>query len=337
MAKNSHSYQTILSDLTKRKFEPVYFLCGEEPYFIDAISNWIEEHVLNEGEKGFNQSVFYGKDLDAKTLAAAARRFPMMASHQVIIVKEAQNLKGIDELASYLEQPSTTTILVLCYKGKTPDKRTKFGKLAEGTVYLESKKLYENQVAAWVETYLQSKGIKANERALALVVENLGTELSRIANELDKVILNLGEQKLITEKEVTEAIGINRDYNVFELQSALAVRDFEKCIRIVQYFSHSKNQFGKPVLLLGTLHSYFSKVYQVHAAQGTDDRTLAGILGVNPFFVKEYQTAARNYPPQKLESVFQTLMDADLKSKGITGGSDEDDDILKELVIKLFN
>lgn len=337
MAKTSHTYQSVMRDLKAKNYAPVYVLYGEESYFIDKVANYIEHHVLSEGEQGFNQTVFYGKDVDCKTIAAASRRFPMMASHQVIIVKEAQNLKQWDDLSSYLEKPLDSTILVLCIKGKGPDKRTKAGKLLDSHVAMESKRLYENQVPDWINGYLSEKGIRCDEKGLLLIAESLGTDLSRIANELDKLLLNHEEKTQITSKEVSESIGINRDFNVFELQSALARKDFRKCMLILNYFSASKNAFGKPVVLLGNLFSWYSKVLLVHAHAGQDERSIAGAIGVNPFFVKEYLMAARNYPPSRLEKIFALLLETDLRAKGVGSGSEDDDAIVRELFIKMMN
>lgn len=336
MAKTSHTYQSVMKDLKAKKYAPVYVLHGEEAYFIDEVSSYIEEQVLTEGEKGFNQSVYYGKDMDGRTLSAAARRFPMMASYQVILVKEAQNLKQMDELISYLQQPLDSTLLVLCMKGKSPDKRTKLGKAMEEHVCMESKRLYDNQVPAWIETYLGERGISCSQKGLLLIAESLGSDLSRIANELDKLLVNLNGRTTIEEKEISESIGINRDYNVFEFQSALARKDFQKCMRILQYFHASKNPFGKPVVLLGSLYAWFSKLFMIHATGSSDERAVAGAIGVNPFFVKEYLAAARNYPPARLEYIMGLLLETDLKAKGVGGGSEEDDALLKEMLVRMM-
>lgn len=326
-----------MRDLKAKNFAPVYVLYGDEPYFIDKVAHYVEHHVLSEAEKGFNQTVFYGKDVDCKTIAAAARRFPMMASHQVILVKEAQNLKQWDDLSSYLEKPLDSTLLVLCLKGKGPDKRTKAGKLLYGYVAMESKRLYENQIPAWIESYLKEKNIQCDEKGLMLIAESLGTDLSRIANELDKLLLNLDGKNHFGTKEISESIGISRDFNVFELQSALARKDFKKCIQILNYFNASKNAFGKPVVLLGNLFSWFSKVMLVHTHHGADERSIASELGVNPYFIREYLLAARNYPPGRLEKIFGWLLECDIKAKGIGSGSEDDDALLKELFIKMLN
>lgn len=336
MAKTSHTYQSILRDLKAKNYAPVYVFYGEETYFIDKLAHFIEHNVLNEGERGFNQTVFYGKDVDCKTIAAAARRFPMMAANQVILVKEAQNLKQLDDLMSYLEKPLESTILVFCFKGKNIDKRTKVGKMLDAQVAMESKRLYENQVPTWIEGYLGEKGVSCEQKGLLLIAESLGTDLSRIANELDKVLLNHEGKKSLSLGDITDSIGINRDFNVFELQAAMARRDFQKCMLILNYFNSSKNPFGKPVVLLGSLFSWFSKILLVHTQAGKDERSIATAIGVNPFFVKEYLVAARNYPPRLLEQIFGLLLETDMKAKGIGGGSADDEALLKELFLKMM-
>lgn len=203
-------------------------------------------------------------------------------------------------------------------------------------VYFESKKLYENQVPGWVDSYLREEGIAANPKAIQLLVDSIGADISRLANELEKIRVNLKPGETLSEKQVSEWVGINRDYNVFELQTALAQLDFQKCIRIVQYFSHSKNQFGKPFLLVATLYSWFLKVFQVHANSHLSDTDLARAIGVNPFFLREYKMASKNFMPQNLEQIFAILQEIDLKSKGVIGGSEDDDSLLKEMMIKLF-
>jgi len=336
MAKTSHTYQSILRDLKEKKYAPVYVFYGEESYFIDKLAHYIEHKVLSEGERGFNQTVFYGKDVDCKTIAAAARRFPMMSSHQVILVKEAQNLKQLDDLMSYLMKPLDSTLLVFCFKGKNIDKRTKVGKLFDAQVAMESKRLYDNQVPTWIEGYLAEKGVSCEQKGLLVIAESLGTDLSRISNELDKVLLNNEGKKSLSLKDITDSIGINRDFNVFELQSAMARRDIQKCILILNYFNASKNPFGKPVVLLGSLFSWFSKILLVHTQAGKDERSIASAIGVNPFFVKDYLLAARNYPPVILERIFGLLMETDMKAKGIGGGSADDEALLRELFLKMM-
>ena len=337
MAKKSVSFQDILSNLRQKKYSPVYFLYGEESYFIDRICDYLVNDVLTEAEKGFNLTVVYGKDTDSRSILAAARRYPMMSEYQVVLVKEAQNLKDLEPLISYLEKPVGSTILVFAWKNKGPDGRTKFFKSLDAHVTFESKKLYDNEVPGWISRHLAEQGYKITEKASALIAESIGADLGRIVHELDKVLLNMGDRKEITEKEVEEDIGISREYNVFELQSAIARRDFNKAIRIVNYFSSSKNPFGKPVVLLGTLFGYFSKILMVHSSPSKEERSLAAFLGVSPFFIREYVAAARNYPAAKVEAVIEDLSLFDLKSKGVKGGSESEESLLKELMIRIFS
>lgn len=336
MATASHSFDSILKDLSQKKYAPVYFFHGEEAFFTDELTGHIEKNVLTDGEKGFNQTVFYGKDIDARTLIAAARRFPMMSNYQVIIVKEAQNMRDLEELLPYIEKPVESTILCFAYKTKSLDKRTRLSKSLAAHVLLESKKLYENQVPGWINTYLAGKGFKIEPKACNMVAEYLGNDLSKVANELDKMIINVGAPRMLNVQDVEHNVGISREYNVFELQTAIAHKNFAKAIGIVNYFTSSKNQFGKMVVLLGSLFGYFSKVYLVHYAK---DRSKAGIaagIGVNPFFADEYLLAARNYPPARLEMIFGELKNFDLRSKGINSGSTDEGQMMKELMVKIF-
>lgn len=335
----SASFDKIMASLKARKFSPVYFLQGEESYFIDEVVDYIEDNVLNEGERGFNQTVFYGKETDMMTVMMAARRFPMMSDYQVIIVKEAQNLKDFDKLESYLANPVSSTILAFAYKGKKLDKRTKTAKLLANFEFLDSAKLYENQVPAWVTDYLRSKGYTMNERAQALVAQSLGNDLGKIANELDKMLLNLagGSVKHITEKEVEENIGISKDYNVFELQDAIGKRNFTKAIEIVDYFSASKNQNANLVVVLPQLYSFFSKLYKIHFLSDKSKEKVSSALGINPFFFNDYINYFKNYSSIKIERIFATLSEFDLKSKGVNNSGTPDGELMKEMLVKIFH
>jgi len=325
-----------MADLKQGRYAPIYFLYGEEPYFIDVISKYIETHALSEEQRGFNQSVYYGKDIDAQSLLAAARRYPMMADKQVIVLKEAQHFKQFDQLLPYLEQPVESTILVFCHKNKSPDKRTKFGKTIQQHLAFESRKLYDNEVPGWIQKYLKEKKVETTPRGLAMLSEYLGSDIARIVNELDKLLLNMEGESQLTEKAITQGIGISREYNVFELQDAIAQRDMGKCVRIVQYFSNSKNSMNKPVVVLGTLFGWFSKLLLVHYASTKDERSLASSLGINPFFVKDYLRQASKFHPMNLERIIGVILEMDLRSKGIKGSSIDDTALYKELIVKIF-
>lgn len=341
-------FTQILSDLKKKVYHPVYFLMGEETYFIDAISDYIEHNVLDEMEKEFNQSVLYGRDVDLATVLSSAKRFPMMSSYQVVIVKEAQNIKEFaakekadkddkPPFLSYIENPQKSTILVICYKYKSLDKRTSLAKsIAKHAVLFEAKKLYENQVPDWILGYLKGKNYTMSPRAAALLTEYLGNDLSKIANELDKLMINLPAKSEITEQHIQDNIGISKDYNIFELQTALGKRDVLKANRIVNYFG-SNSKDNPLVVTLSSLYSYFSKLLMYHFTPDKSKNNIASALGVNPFFVQDYERAARNFPVQKLRAIIGDLREYDLKSKGIDSGSVPEGELLKELVFKILH
>lgn len=332
------TYSEILKSLRAKQYKPVYFLHGAESYFIDAISKYVEDNVLSEGEKSFNQLVFYGKDADAKTIIDAASRYPMMAPYQVILLKEAQEMRTLSDLLPYLKKAVPTTILVICHKHKKLDARTKFGKtVKEHAVVFESKPLYDNQVADWIVDYLKSKKFGIQTSAAQLIGEYLGTNLSKVVNELDKLVINLPAGTTVDEKNVQDNIGISKDYNVFELQRALGARDVVKANRIINYFiaNPKKNPL---VLLVGTLYNYFSKVYMLHFLRHSADRELLPILKLrSEYFLKEYRMAARNYNLPRIKKVIHLLKEYDLRSKGVDNDSTKEGELMKELVWKILH
>ena len=332
------SYEEIISDLKKRIFKPVYFLAGEEPYFIDLISDYIEDKVLAEADKAFNQIIVYGDDTNIAAIIDTARRFPMMSSHQVVIVKEAQSLKKIEELAFYLEKPLLSTILVFCYKYKSIDKRTKLFKTLEtNAVYFESPRLRDYQIPPWIERYLMAKGIKTEPSASALLTEYLGTDLHKIANELDKLIITLQAGKpLITNALIEKNIGISKDYNNFELQKAIGERNILKSNMIVRYFAD--NSKDNPITLtIASLFSFFSKLLTYHYLPDKSKNNVASALKVNPFFVRDYESAALKYNAKKTVEIISLLRTCDLRSKGYNDPGTEPGDLLKELVFKILH
>lgn len=328
----------ILTDIKKRKFQPVYLLHGEESYFIDVISDALEHTVLNDAQKGFDQTVLYGKDTDFSTIVNAAKRYPMMSDHQLIIIKEAQDLKWKDDelLLKYVEQCTVSTVLVFDYKYGKFDKRKKLYKAIEKKgLVVESNKLYDDKVAAWVISYIKEQGWNIHPQAAALLSEYLGTELSKIVNELNKLMLNVPKDREIVVSDIEQNIGISKDFNVFELNTALAKRNAFKAYQIIDYFA--ANPKSNPlVLVLGTIAGYFTKVLKYHYI--IDKSTAAKELGVHPFFMKEYELAARNYNRRKTFTIIEALKDADLKSKGMNvGGNTSTKDILTELIFTILN
>ncbi len=310
---------------------------GEEPYYADKISNFIEQNVLIDSEKDFNLHIFYGKDTSIYTIDSTVKRFPMMAKHQVVIVKEAQNLKDIDKLVFYASKPLTSTILVLNYKYKSIAKNKKIYKeIAKTGVVFESKKLYDNQVPAWITKYLKEQKYTIEPVAAALLTEYLGTNLSKIANELDKLIISLPAGSKITNKDIEENIGISKDFNNFELQNALIKRDVLKANRIISYFE--KNQKDNPIILtISSLYYFFKKLLIYHFLPDKSQRTAASSLQINPYFVKDYQMAARVYNIKKTVAIISWLREYDMKSKGYDNVSTGSGDLLKELIFITSN
>lgn len=331
------TFDQIISNLRKKIYHPVYFLTGEEPYYIDEISDYIEKHVLSESEKEFNQSVIYGRDTNVPSIISAAKRYPMMASHQVVIVKEAQYVDKIETMLPYVEKPLDSTLLVINYKYKKVDGRTTFSKqLAKNGVLFESKKFYENQVPAWINDYVQQKGFRISPKATAMLTEFLGTDLSKIVNEISKLILNIPAKSEINETLVEQNIGISKDFNIFELQNALGTRNILKANRIATYFAANpkENPLVKTVIML---FSYFTKIMIYHQLTDKSRNNVASALSVNPNFVKDYEFAARNYNPKKLIPIISLLREYDLKAKGVDNVSTDDGELLRELLFKILH
>jgi DNA polymerase-3 subunit delta len=332
------TYEEIVSDLKKRIFKSVYFLAGEEPYYIDLITDYIEEHVLEEAEKSFNQAIFYGEDTSITSIIETSRRFPMMSTHQVVIIKEAQSLKKIEDLIFYVEKPLLSTILVINYKYKVLDKRTKLYKALDSQgLYFESARLRDYQVPAWIERYLMTKGIKTDPSASALLTEYLGTDLHKIVNELDKLIITLPAGKpVITASLIEKNIGISKDYNNFELQKAVGEKNILKANMIVYHFAN--NPKDNPITLsIASLFSYFSKLLTYHYLTDKSKNNVAAALKVNPYFVKDYEVSAAKYNVSKTIQVISLLRTYDMKSKGFGDISSEPGDLLKELLFKILH
>ena len=327
----------IVADIRNGNIKPIYFLFGEEPYYIDKIAQFIEKNILTEEEKGFNQMVLYGKEASIDEIVGNAKRYPMMAERQVVIVKEAQELsRTIEQLVDYVENPQPTTVLVICYKYKKLDKRKKLYKsVSKHGVLFESKKLYENQVSEWLRKVLHGKGYSISHKAAIVLVEYLGTDLSRISKELDKLTLVLPKESQITPADIEEHIGISKDYNNFELKKAIGERNVVKATRIVNYFA--QNPKDNPfVLTVSLLHNFFSQLLQYHGLNDHSPKNVASALRVNPYFVGEYQIAAKNYPMKKVSSIISHLREMDLKGKGVGATAVPQSDLLKELMVKIF-
>ena len=328
----------IVNEIKAGNIKPIYFLMGEESYYIDKLSDYIEQNVLTEDEKGFNQTVLYGRDVTIEDIVSTAKRYPMMAERQVVIVKEAQDLsRTIDKLESYAENPMLSTVLVFCYKYKTLDKRKKMTKMLDkiGVVY-ESKKLYDNQVGDWIKRVLMGKGYSIEPKANAMLVEFLGTDLSKINNELEKLQIILPKGSTITPQHIEENIGFSKDFNIFELRKAIGDRNQLKAYTIVDNFA--QNPKDNPMVLTTSLvFSFFVQLLKYHGLKDKNPKNVAAALGVNPFFLKDYDVALKNYPMRKVSQIIGSLRDVDVKSKGVGANALPQSDLLREMLFKIFN
>ncbi len=328
----------IINDIKAGNIKPIYFLMGEEPYYIDKLTEYIEQNVLQEHERDFNQTILYGRDVTIEDIIGNAKRYPMMADKQVVVVREAQELsRTIEKIENYVENPQETTVLVFAYKYKTLDKRKKVSKLiAQKGVVFESKKLYENQVGTWISRVLQGRGYSIEPKANAMLVEFLGNDLSRISNELTKLEIILPKGHTISAKDIEVNIGFSKDFNVFELQNALGSRNQVKAYQIAQYFAD--NPKDNPMVVTTSLvFSFFVKLLKYHGIKDKNPTKAAPILGVSPFFMKDYDIALKNYPMKKVSAIIAALRDIDVKSKGVGANGLPNHDLLKEMLIKIFN
>ena len=338
MAKQETSYEQILTDLRKKEYYPVYFLMGEEPYYIDQLSDFIQNNILNETEKEFDQSILYGKDIDINIVINAAKRYPMMGSHQVLIVKEAQLIKDWDNLVHYLSKPLKSTILVFCYKYGTPDKRKKWVlELNKVAIVYESSKLRDYEVGTWITKYCKSKSVAIDEKAAAMLTDFLGTDLSKLVHELEKLVITKpADMRSITPELVEKNIGISKDFNVFELQGAIINRDVMKANQIIHYFSENKKS-NPMVLVLAQLFKFFSELMLYHYLPDKSQSAVASELKINPYFVKDYQKASQVYGAWKTMNIISFIRETDARYKGIDNPSTGEGDLMKELIYKIMH
>lgn len=327
----------IVTAIKKGQVKPIYFLMGEEPYYIDKIADFIESSLLPEEEKGFNQMVLYGRDTTVEDIISNAKRYPMMAERQLIIVKEAQDLsRTIEKLDAYVENLQPTTTLVFCYKYKKIDKRKKLYKaVAKAGVVFESKRLYENQIAGWIQKTLKSRDYSISPIAAQMLVEFLGMDLSKIDNELQKLQLIVPKGSLITPELIEENIGISKDFNNFEFRKAIGMRDVLKAHRIVNYFAQNSKD-NPMVVTVSLLFGYFSQILQYHGLTDKSKGNVAKMLKVNPYFVSDFVVGAGNYPMKKVSQIISLLREADMKGKGVGAANVPQGDLLKELVVKIM-
>lgn len=328
-------YQDIIRDWKSNKFRSLYWLEGEEDFFIDQVVNYAEHHLLSEADKGFNLTVLYGKETDWATVINACRRYPMFAERQVVILKEAQSMRDLLKLEPYIDKPLDSTVFVVAHKQGKIDGRSKMAKLIKDRgVMLSTKKLYDNQLPSWAETYVRSQGLAISEKACILLADHIGNDLSRIANEIDKLLVNLPEGKKIDESDIEKYVGISKEYNVFELQNAIGQMDMVKVMRIVRYFT--ANPKAAPIqMLIPALYNYFAKMNLLFGIKG-GEKEMAAALGVHPFFLKDYTAAARKFGPEGTERAILLLHQYNLRSIGIGDSGNEDGELLKELVYRIL-
>lgn len=338
MAKQAVTYDQILSSLKRKEYKPVYMLMGDEAFYIDRISDFIEENVLSEDEKAFNQTILYGKDSSLSEIIMAAKRYPMMSQYQVIIVKEAQHIKNFDDLQFYLQNPLTSTLLVFCHKyGKLDGRKKSTQEIEKKGLLFESKKLFDNQVSGWIESYVKSMNVAIDAKASTMLAEYLGNDLTRIVHEVEKLLITKPkEQNSITPELIERNIGISKDYNNFELVNALTQKEILKSNRIVEYFG--KNNKNNPLIVTITvLFNFFSNLLLYHSLKDKSQMNVASELKINPYFVKDFQQAATGYNSAKVIQIISDIRKTDVQSKGFGNSSISDYDLLKELVFKILH
>ncbi len=329
-------YQDIIKDVKARKFAPVYFLQGEEPYFIDQVSDYIEEHALSDAEKSFNQTIIYGRDVNHQSLMDIVRRYPMMSEKQVVILKEAQNYDQLDKLESYFDKPMPSTIFVICYKYKKFRKGTKAQKAVEKNgVFMNSEKLKDQQLPKFIDSKAQAIGLRLDPHAANLLLEYLGNDLSKIENQLEKLSLNIEQGRAANSADIEKYIGISKDYNVFELTDALVRKDLGKAQKIVKYFAGNPKDHH-PIMVIAFLYSFYSKAYAYYHYMHVSDNDLMKSLGTYWGAVQNLRTYGKHYTQADAEKSVALLHEYDLKSKGVDFTGNEGD-LLRELVFRLMH
>ncbi len=330
------SVEKILTDWKKGKFKPVYWLEGEEEFYINQVMNYAEHHILSDAEAGFNLTVFYGKDANWADIVNACMRYPMFAERQVVLLKEAQQMKDIDKLESYIDHPLTSTVFVVSFKEKKVDGRSKLAKLLkEKGEVLSTKKIYENQLPEWIKDLVTSKNYEISQKAIMLLAEHIGNDLSRINNEIEKLTVNLGKRKSITEDDIEQYIGVSKEYNVFELQDALAKKDLAKAIRIIQYFEGNPKA-GPIQLVLPTIYNYFAKVFSIFGMNDKSENSIKPLFYNNVFAARQALETLKNYGYEGVERVILLLHNYNLRSLGVNDAGTEDASLMRELAVKMM-
>lgn len=330
-------HKLLLKEIRNKKFEKIYFLHGEEPYFIDVLTKAIQDNALEESERDFNQSILYGKDAEVLSLISELKSYPMMAERRLVILKEAQYFKAIEQLESYLENPANSTIFVICYKYKTFDARKKTLKnaLKNGVVF-KSEKVKEYQLAEWIQQYIKTTGYELTSKACMLLIESLGNDLGRIVKELEKLAVLIEKGTIINENHIEENIGISKDYNVFELTNAVANKDNLKALKIVDYFEHNPKA-ADLVFVISNLFKFFSQIMRIHFLPNKSREAVAQALGVHPFVAGELTNAKNKYDPRKIAANIALIHEYDLKSKGVGNTSTTQGELMREMVYQLIH
>ena len=330
-------HKLLLKEIRNKKFEKIYFLHGEEPYFIDVLTKAIQDNALEESERDFNQSILYGKDAEVLSLISELKSYPMMAERRLVILKEAQYFKAIEQLESYLENPASSTIFVICYKYKTFDARKKTLKnaLKNGVVF-KSEKVKEYQLAEWIQQYIKTTGYELTSKACMLLIESLGNDLGRIVKELEKLAVLIEKGTIINENHIEENIGISKDYNVFELTNAVANKDNFKALKIVDYFDHNPKA-ADLVFVISNLFKFFSQIMRIHFLPNKSREAVAKALGVHPFVAGELTNAKNKYDPRKIAANIALIHEYDLKSKGVGNTSATQGELMREMVYQLIH
>ena len=340
MAQAAVTYDSVMSELKARHFKPLYYLVGEESYYIDKISDWIADNVLTPEERDFNQTVLFGSDVNASQVADAARRYPMMSEYQVVIVKEAQYIKNTEPLEKYLKNPMPTTILVMCHKGKLDGRKTAYTKaIREAGVLFESQKLKDWQLAPFIEKYLQGKGASIDPKSTQLIADHIGADLSRLVSELDKVLLGLPEgDKRVTPQVVQDRIGVSKDFNSFEFKDAIVNRNVYKANQIIKYFDENPKA-GSIYSALPLLFSYFQNLMIAHYCpqKGNQEALMQWLEIKSAWFIKEYMTGLKNYSALKVMQIMSKMREIDAKSKGLDNPNTSAGELMKELVFFILH
>jgi DNA polymerase-3 subunit delta len=326
----------LISDWKKQIFKPLYWFEGDESYYIDKLTDFAEKNILSEEQQSFNLSIFYGKDAKVEEVLNACKRYPAFSDKQVVIVKEAQQMRDIEKVETYFDSPLLSTILLIAYKDKTFDKRKAFGKsLHKKATVLTTKKLYDNELPQWVSSMVKQKGMEINSKALQILIDHIGNDLQRMENEVEKVSLNLKGRNLINEDDIEAFVGVSKEFNVFELQKAITCRDMAKSLRIINYFA-SNPKAGPIQLVIPTLYSFFSKLYVAASSNSRDEKLIASLIGVNFYFVRDYINALQLFTFSEVEKNLLLLHHYNLKSVGVNRADIDDGELMKELVVKLI-